>query len=182
MLVVLLVTLFCVTVNSRSQITESPPDHPPPLSPEEELKSLKVADGLEIKLVAAEPQVAQPLSICFDDRGRMWVLQYRQYPSPNGLKPVAVDQYLRTKYDRLPEPPPGGPKGKDRISIYEYTDGDGRSDVVRDFVTDLNLASGMALGYGGVFVAQPPYLLFYADRDGDDRPDGSPKVLLTGFG
>ena len=40
----------------------------------------------------------------------------------------------------------------------------------------------MALGYGGVFVAQPPYLLFYADRDADDHPDGPPKVLLTGFG
>ena len=143
---------------------------------------MKVADGLEIKLVAAEPQVAQPLSISFDDRGRMWVLQYRQYPNPIGIKPIAVDQYLRTKYDRLPEPPPNGPKGKDRISIYEDTDGDGRADIVRDFLTDLNLASGMALGFGGVFVVQPPYLLFYADRDGDDRPDGPPKVLLTGFG
>ncbi|MFI5456230.1 MAG: PVC-type heme-binding CxxCH protein [Isosphaerales bacterium] len=181
-LIGLTATLFLVAVNSRAQGSDGPTDHPPPLSPGEELKRLKVADGLEIKLVAAEPQVAQPLSICFDDRGRMWVLQYRQYPSPNGLKPVAVDQYLRTKYDRLPEPPPHGPKGKDRISIYEDTDGDGRADVVRDFVADLNLASGMALGYGGVFVVQPPYLLFYADRDGDDRPDGPPKVLLTGFG
>jgi putative membrane-bound dehydrogenase-like protein len=175
-------TLFLVTARAQSQTATGPPDHPPALSPEQELKQLKVADGLEIKLVAAEPQVAQPLSISFDDRGRMWVLQYRQYPHPVGLKPVAVDQYLRTKYDRLPEPPPGGPKGKDQISIYEDTDGDGRTDVVKEFLTDLNLASGMALGYGGVFVAQPPYLLFYADRDGDDHPDGPPKVLLTGFG
>jgi len=181
-LIGLTATLFVLTVNTRAQFTDGLPDHPAPLSPDEELKRLKVADGLRITLVAAEPQVAQPLSISFDDRGRMWVLQYRQYPSPTGLKPVAVDQYLRTKYDRLPEPPPYGPKGKDRISIYEDTSGDGRADVVRDFVADLNLASGMALGYGGVFVAQPPYLLFYADRDGDDRPDGPPKVLLTGFG
>ena len=175
-------TLFILTVNARAQSADAQPDHPPPLPPDEELKTFKVADGLEIKLVAAEPQVAQPLSISFDDRGRMWVLQYRQYPSPSGLKPLAVDQYLRTKYDRLPEPPPNGPKGQDRISIYEDTDGDGRANVVRDFVTDLNLASGMALGYGGVFVVQPPYLLFYPDRDGDDRPDGPPRVLLTGFG
>ena len=181
-LIGLTATLFILEVNARAQSAEGPLDHPPPLSPSDALKRLKAADGLEIKLVAAEPQVAQPLSISFDDRGRMWVLQYRQYPSPNGLKPVAVDQYLRTKYDRLPDPPPNGPKGQDRISIYEDTDGDGRADVVRDFLTDLNLASGMALGYGGVFVVQPPYLLFYADRDGDDRPDGPPKVLLTGFG
>ena len=40
----------------------------------------------------------------------------------------------------------------------------------------------MCLGHGGVFVVQPPYLLFYPDRDGDDVPDGDPEVLLTGFG
>jgi putative heme-binding domain-containing protein len=181
-LIALMATRLCFALNLSVRAGDGPPDHPPPLSPQDELKKLKVAQGLEIKLVAAEPQVAQPLSITFDDRGRMWVLQYRQYPDPNGLKPVAVDQYLRTKYERLPEPPPAGPKGKDRISIYEDTDGDGRADVVRDFLTDLNLASGMALGYGGVFVVQPPYLLFYPDRDGDDHPDGPPKVLLTGFG
>lgn len=174
--------VFLAAASLHAQTAVPLPDHPPPLSPEDERRQFKVADGLEIKLVAAEPQVAQPLSISFDDRGRMWVLQYRQYPHPVGLKPVAVDQYLRTKYDKLPEPPPGGPKGKDQISIYEDTDGDGRADVVKDFLTDLNLASGMVLGYGGVFVAQPPYLLFYADRDGDDHPDGPPKVLLTGFG
>ncbi len=129
---------------SISRAAQGPADHPPPLSPEEEHKRFKVAGGLEIKLVAAEPEVAQPLSITFDDRGRMWVLQYRQYPIPNGRKPVEVDQYLRTKYDRKPEPPPHGPTGNDRISIYEDTNGDGRADVVKNFVTDLNLASGMA--------------------------------------
>jgi glucose/arabinose dehydrogenase len=180
--VVLSLCFWLVAVGLRGEPADGPPDYPPPLSPAEELTKLKVAEGLEISLVAAEPEVAQPLSICFDDRGRMWVLQYRQYPNPNGLRPVAVDPYLRTKYDRLPEPPPAGPRGEDRISIYEDTDGDGRADVVKDFVNDLNLASGMALGYGGVFVVQPPYLLFYADRDGDDRPDQAPKVLLSGFG
>ncbi|MBC8291306.1 MAG: c-type cytochrome, partial [Planctomycetes bacterium] len=132
--------------------------------------------------VVAEPQIAQPLSITFDDRGRMWVLQYRQFPNPNGLTPVKVDNWLRTKYDKLPEPPPKGPKGHDRISIYEDTNGDGRSDSVKHFISDLNLASGMALGHGGVFVVQSPYLLFYADRNQDDVPDGDPEVLLTGFG
>lgn len=155
---------------------------PPPLSPAAAVEQFKIADGLEIGLVVAEPQISQPLSISFDDFGRMWVLQYRQFPNPNGLKPVQVDNWLRTKYDKLPEPPPKGPKGNDRISIYEDTDGDGRADVVKHFLSDLNLASGMALGYGGVFVVQSPYLLFYADRDQDDVPDGDPEVLLTGFG
>ncbi len=115
-------------------------------------------------------------------RGRIWVVQYLQYPNPAGLNAVSVDQYLRTKYDRVPEPPPRGPKGADKITICEDTDGDGAADKFKDFVVGLNLASGMALGHGGVFVAQPPYLLFYADKNRDDVPDGDPEVLLTGFG
>ena len=157
-------------------------DHPPARTPEEAAGMFHVADGLEIGLVAAEPDVAQPLSISFDDRGRMWVLQYRQYPNPNGLTAVEMDEWLRTKYDRLPDPPPEGPTGQDRISIYSDSDGDGRPEEVKQFISDLNLASGLALGHGGAFVVQPPYLLFYADADRDDVPDGPPEVLLKGFG
>ncbi|MEO2017238.1 MAG: dehydrogenase, partial [Fuerstiella sp.] len=122
---------------------------PPALAPAAAVREFRVAGDLGIGLVVAEPQISQPLSISFDDRGRMWVLQYRQFPNPNGLKPVQVDNWLRTKYDRLPDPPPKGPKGNDRISIYEDTDGNGRADTVKDFLSDLNLASGMALGYDG---------------------------------
>src|SRR5262249_30290504 len=68
------------------------------------------------------------------------------------------------------------------ITILEDDDGDGRADRARDFVSGLNLASSLAFGYGGVFVLQIPYLLFYPDRDRDDRPDGDPEVLLSGFG
>jgi hypothetical protein len=144
-------------------------------SPQEALKQMRVADGFEVKLVASEPNIRQPLTMNFDERGRLWVVQYLQYPNPAGLKAVSVDQYLRTKYDRVPEPPPRGPKGADRITICEDTDGDGAPDKFKDFVTGLNLASGMALGHGGVFVAQPPYLLFYADKNRDDVPMAIPK-------
>ena len=152
------------------------------LTPEEARKHFKVADGFEVQLFASEPDVRQPLTMTFDARGRMWVIQYLQYPAPAGLKPVDVDRYLRTKYDRVPEPPPKGPRGADKITILEDTDGDGRVDKTKDFVGGLNLASALALGNGGVYVAQAPYLLFYPDRDGDDVPDGDPEVLLTGFG
>jgi putative membrane-bound dehydrogenase-like protein len=141
-----------------------------------------VPDGFHVEVFAAEPLVRQPVTASFDERGRLWVIEYLQYPNPAGLKPVTVDQYLRTEYDRMPEPPPRGPRGADRIKILEDTDGDGRADRAKVFVEGLNLASGLALGYGGVFVGQAPYLLFYADRDHDDRPDGDPEVLLTGFG
>src|SRR5262245_38993827 len=80
-------------------------------SPEEALRRMKVADGLQVSLVAAEPLVRQPVTMEFDNAGRLWVIQYLQYPTPAGLKPVAVDQYLRTKYDRVPPPPPSGPAG-----------------------------------------------------------------------
>jgi putative membrane-bound dehydrogenase-like protein len=151
-------------------------------SPEEAVKRMKVPEGFRVKLVAGEPMIRQPVTMSFDDRDRLWVVQYLQYPNPAGLKPVKVDQYLRTVYDRIPEPPPKGPKGADRITILSDPDENGRYRRSRDFVTGLNLASGMCLGHGGVFVAQPPYLLFYPDKNGDDIPDGDPEVLLTGFG
>ena len=152
------------------------------LTPEQAVQRMKVADGFEVRLVASEPAIRQPVTMSFDARGRIWLIQYLQYPNPAGLKAVKVDEYLRTVYDRVPEPPPKGVKGADKITILEDKDGDGYFETAKDFVTGLNIASGMCLGHGGVFVANPPYLLFYADKNGDDVPDGDPEVLLTGFG
>ncbi len=151
-------------------------------APEEAARRMRVPAGMEVELVAAEPLVRQPVAIEFDDDGRLWVIQYLQYPNPAGLARARVDRYSRTKYDKTPEPPPRGPRGADKITILEDADGDGRADRTKDFVDGLNLASGLAFGHGGVFVLQVPYLLFYADRDRDDRPDGDPQVLLSGFG
>ncbi len=114
-------------------------------APDEAARHMTVPDGLEVELVASEPLVRQPVAIEFDDRGRLWVIQYLQYPNPAGLKRVKVDRYSRTEYDRVPEPPPHGPRGADRITILEDTDGDGRMDSGKDFVAGLNLASGLAL-------------------------------------
>lgn len=150
--------------------------------PDEAAARMAVADGLAVELVACEPLVRQPVAIDFDDRGRLWVIQYLQYPNPAGLKRVQVDRYSRTVYDRVPEPPPHGPRGADRITILEDTDGDGRMDRGKDFVNGLNLTTGLAFGQGGLFVLNVPYLLFYPDRDHDDVPDADPKVLLEGFG
>ncbi len=152
------------------------------LSPDEAVKRMKVADGFEVSVVASEPLVRQPVAIEFDDRGRLWVIQYLQYPNPAGLKRVQVDRFSRTKYDRVPEPPPKGPRGADRITILEDIDGDGRMDRGRDFIDGLNLTTGIAFGHGGVFVLNVPYLLFYPDKNRDDVPDAEPEVLLSGFG
>ena len=151
-------------------------------APGEAVSRMTVADGLAASLFAHEPEVRQPIFCKCDDQGRLWTIQYLQYPNPAGLKRVKVDRYSRTVYDRKPEPPPHGPRGADRITICEDTDGDGRADRFRDFVAGLNLCTGLEFGYGGVFVIQAPYLLFYPDRNHDDVPDGDPEVLLDGFG
>ncbi|MEO8496531.1 MAG: PVC-type heme-binding CxxCH protein, partial [Planctomycetota bacterium] len=79
-------------------------------------------------------------------------------------------------------PPPHHFPGRDKITIHEDTDGDGKYDKHKTFVDGLSIASSFARGRGGVFVMNPPYLLFYADADNDDVPDGDPEVLLEGFG
>lgn len=152
------------------------------LSPTESLQAFSLPAGMNVHLVAGEPLVRQPVCIEHDDRGRLWVIQYLQYPNPEGLQRVTVDRFSRTQYDRVPEPPPNGPRGADRITILKDTDGDGVMDAGHDFVNGLNLTTGLAFGYGGVFVLNVPYLLFYPDQNRDDIPDSDPEVLLTGFG
>src|SRR5205085_615879 len=118
-------------------------------SPDEAPKRMTVADGFAVKLVAAEPMVRQPVCIEFDDRGRLWTIQYLQYPNPAGLKRVKVDRWSRMEYDRVPEPPPRGPRGADRITILEDTNGDGHADTAKDFINGLNIATGVEFGHGG---------------------------------
>jgi len=153
-----------------------------PPSPEESLRHFTVADGLKIEVVASEPVIRQPLNLHFDERGRLWVVQYIQYPFPAGLKVVKYDRYLRAVFDKVPQPPPHHVRGADKITILEDKDGDGLFESHKDFVTGLNVASSVAVGRGGVFVLNPPYLLFYPDRNKDDVPDGDPEVCLSGFG
>jgi len=153
-----------------------------PLPPDEALRQFQVADDLVLEQVLAEPHIGQPVFFNFDERGRLWVLQYLQYPDPAGLEPVSRDKYLRTVYDKTPRPPPNHVRGRDKITIHEDTNGDGRYDRHKTFVEGLNIATSFVRGRGGVWVLNPPYLLFYPDRDNDDRPDGDPEVHLAGFG
>jgi len=152
------------------------------LSPQQSMDHFKVPDDLQVDLVLAEPIVSQPLFVNFDERGRLWVMQYLQYPEPAGLNVVSKDQFWRAVYDKVPEPPPHGTKGMDKITIHEDTDGDGVYDKHKTFVDGLNIATSFVQGRGGVWVLNPPYLLFYPDKNGDDIPDGDPEVHLSGFG
>ncbi|HEV7869044.1 MAG TPA: PVC-type heme-binding CxxCH protein, partial [Chthoniobacteraceae bacterium] len=152
------------------------------LSPGESLAKMTTANDLKVELVVSEPLIAQPTHLSFDERGRMWVAQYRQYPYPAGLKMVSRDQYYRSRFDRVPPAPPNHDRGRDVISVHEDTDGDGAFDKHRVVLEGLNMANAVVRGHGGIWVMHTPYLLFYPDANGDDVPDADPEVRLAGFG
>jgi len=152
------------------------------LKPAEALETFTVPDDLQLDQVLTEPTVRQPVFINFDERGRMWVVQYLQYPYPAGLKMVSKDRYWRAVYDKTPPPPPKHFPGADRITIHEDTNGDGTFDKHKTFVDGLSIVTSCVRGRGGVWVLNPPYLLFYPDKNNDDTPDGPPEVHLKGFG
>ena len=129
-----------------------------PLASEEAARTMVVPDGFRVTLFAGEPDVRQPIAFCIDDRARLWVAEAYGYPNHSSTP------------------------GKDRILILTDADGDGRHDRRDVFYDQLNYVSGIEVGFGGVWVMSPPYFYFFADRDGDDRPDGEPRVVLDGFG
>lgn len=152
------------------------------LSVAEALQRMTVPDDLTVELAVGEPAVRQPLSFKWDARGRLWVVQYLQYPDPAGLKMVSRDKFLRTVYDKTPAPPPHHFTGSDKITIHEDTDGDGVYDKHLTFVEGLSMVTSFAHSDRGLWVLNPPYLLFYPDADRNDVPDGDPEVHLAGFG
>jgi len=153
-----------------------------PLSPAAALAALKTPADLRLDSVLAEPVVRKPVHLSFDERGRLWVVQYLQYPEPAGLKVLGHDSFWRATYDQVPLPPPKGVRGADKITIHEDTNGDVVYDKHTTFVEGLNIATAVCRGRGGVWILNPPYLLFYPDANQDDVPDGDPVVHLQGFG
>ncbi len=161
---------------------KAPTDYTPILNQADALKTLVVPDDLKVESLLAEPLVKQPLYMTWDERGRLWVVQYIQYPYPAGLKMLSRDAFLRAVYDKVPPPPPQGEPGLDKITIHEDTDGDGVYDKHKTFLEGSNITTSCALDRDGVWVMNPPYLLFYPDKNHDDVPDGRPEVHLQGFG
>ena len=129
----------------------------PPLSPAEAVARMTVPPGFAVEVVAAEPDLVNPVAMTFDERGRVYVAESLEYPR------------------KSPGP------GRDRIKVLEDTDGDGRADKFTVFAEGLNIPSGVAVGHGGVWVVNSPDLLFLRDTDGDGRADKT-EVVLTGFG
>lgn len=133
----------------------APPGPPTPAA--EAAKKMTVPPGFSVEVVAAEPDIVNPVAMAIDDQGRFWITESFEYPRK--------------------EPGPG----RDRVKVLEDTDRDGRIDKVTVFAEGLNIPSGIAVGHGGVWVANAPDLLFLQDTDGDLKAD-SQKVVVTGFG
>ena len=132
----------------------------PATTPEESLAKMEIEDGYEVNLFASEvqfPNLANPVQMAFDARGRLWVATMPCYP-----------QYF-----------PGVPVD-DKILIYEDTDGDGKADKETVFAGGLHLPTGLEVADGGCYVAQEPNLVFLKDTDGDDRADVR-EIVLDGF-
>jgi putative membrane-bound dehydrogenase-like protein len=159
--VVLITLLCCGTAVAQERVViphhqDKPPG--PALSPEEAVAKMTVPEGFKVEIVAAEPDIVNPIAMTIDEKGRFWITESLEYPR------------------NAPGP------GKDRVKVLEDTDGDGKADSFKVFLDGLNIPSGVAVGFGGVWIANSPDILFVPDADRDAVPDGPAQVVVTGFG
>ena len=120
-----------------------------PFSVKGSMERTQVPADLELKLFASEPDIAKPIAFAWDERGRCWVVETRDYPhgvSENG-------------------------GGQDSVKICEDTDGDGRADKFTVFADKLTLPTGIVFARKGIIIAAPPQFIYLEDTDGDDRAD-----------
>ena len=161
-----IVIIFAILLASPASAQKKKPFIPrrqskppgPPLSPQDAIKKMKVPPGFKVELVASEPDIVNPVGLCFDERGRAWITESLEYPRRR----------------------PG--KGRDRVKVLEDTNGDGKMDKATVVIEGLNIPSGVNVGYGGVWVANAPDILFYPFKDRDKPTLGKPQVVVTGFG
>ena len=131
------------------------------MSAADELKSFTVDPRFEVNCFASEedfPELACPIQMRWDARGRLWVSCSTAYPQ---VTP--------------------GELAKDKIIILEDTDGDGKADKCTTFADDLHIPLSFELGDGGAYVSEQPHMTFLKDTDGDGKADHREKIL-TGFG
>ncbi len=148
------------------------------LSPEDAAREMILPPGFKATLFAGEPDVKQPIAFSIDDRGRLWVAESYTYPNRVGTPPKSEGSGNPT-----PEQLKDIFAGKDRILVFEDTDGDGKFNRRTVFLENLNFVSGIEVGFGGVWVGAAPYLMFVPIADGDEpKPAGKPKILLDGWG
>ena len=130
-----------------------------PASPSDSIEHLALPKGLEPRLFVSEPDIAKPIALAWDHKGRLWVAETFDYPN---------------EMQRSGE-------GHDQIKICEDTNGDGKADKFTIFADKLSIPTSLTFGGGGLIVHQAPATLLLQDTDGDDKADVR-KVLFTGWG
>lgn len=120
-----------------------------PFSPKGSMERTQVPADCELKLFAAEPDIAKPIAFAWDERGRCWVVETRDYP--HGVSE--------------------NHEGQDSVKICEDTDGDGKADKFTVFADKLNLPTGIVFARKGIIVAAPPQFIYLEDTNGDDKAD-----------
>ena len=130
----------------------------PDPDPELERKTFQLAEGFEVNLFAADPQITKPIQMNFDPQGRLWIASSEVYPH---IKPGQI--------------------ANDKVLILEDTNGDGKSDKTTVFADGLLIPTGIEPGDGGVYVANSTELLHFADTNGDGKSDRK-RIVLSGFG
>jgi len=138
----------------------SEPDQSGPMPASEAAAKMKLPPGFKATVFAAEPEVQNPIGLSWDARGRLWIAENYTYAEGG----VRFDMKLR-----------------DRILIFEDTDGDGRHDQRTVFTDEVQMLTSIEVGLGGVWALALPNLVFIPDRNHDGVPDGPPEVVLTGF-
>lgn len=153
----LLVLVLPVALGAQEEKFEPP--HLPAKTPAEALKTFRLAEGFRIALAAAEPDVADPVALNFDEHGRLFVAEMAGYPN-GGLG--------------------GGDISSGRIKMLEDRDGDGVFEKVVLFAEGLRFPTAVMPWRGGLLVANAPDLIYLKDTDGDGKADRK-TILYTGF-
>jgi len=130
----------------------------PAVEPKEAAATWQVKKGFKLELVAHEPLLRDPIAICFDERGRMFVCEMIDYSEMRDVTPHLG-----------------------RISVLEDRDGDGFFETSRVFADDLPWPTGLIWANGGLYVGATPDIWRFEDKDGDGRAEVREKIF-TGFG
>lgn len=132
------------------------------LTAQEAVEAMTIKPGYKVNVWAAEPMMTQPMAFCWDDRGRLWIAENKDYESRG-------DGFSNS--------------GESRILILEDSDGDGAADKQTVFMEGLAFPAALAVGFDGVFIGAPPNLIFVPDKNQDDKADlDDIQILLTGWG